>query len=137
MNFSKAKRVHENNRNFICFICKKKPKKKSFKTSGKIGCEIKALFPRFDINDIAIPAVVCDACRLKIIRAKDNSSAKNSLKLPDYSKYNFKKKTRFSNSNSSYDCQCTLCTEVRAKRGNPNELKNGKKASLMCLKKSV
>lgn len=121
---------HEKNRLRICLICKYRPKKKSFKTSGKVGNDLKILYPDLNVNDERLPAVVCDACRQKIARAVANTSLRNNIKLPDYKKYRFQNiKTRLST--SVYDCDCTLCDEVRAKCSNLNAA-NSKKKKRKC-----
>ena len=108
--------THEENRHRMCLICKRKPKKKDFKITGKIGNDLKILFPTIDLTDSRLPAVVCDSCRLKITRAITNQNLKNALQIPDYSNYCNKMKSRAAS--STYDCECTLCNEVRSRGRN-------------------
>ena len=126
---------HEKNRLRICLMCKKSPKKKYFKTTGIVGDYLKILYPDFNINDLRLPAVVCDVCRLKLTRSAVNPSS-NNLQMPDYKKYRFSSiKTRAST--SEYDCECTLCNEVRAKYRNLDAArdKKNKNTAVVCEKR--
>lgn len=125
----KCAKTHEENRHSICLMCKKKPNKKFFKTTGKINDEIKKIFSDFNNKDSRLPAVVCDSCRLKITRTSANTSSKALLQMPDYSQYCFKVKTRNGSIDSGNICECTLCTEVRSRKGQFNVIKRNPKSS--------
>lgn len=121
-------RSHDENRCNMCLFCKQKPKGKSFKTTGKIGNEIKKLFPNFDVNDFNLPAVVCDACRIKISKANKNEISKSSIQMPNYSNYTSKVKTR-SSCTSENICECTLCVEVRSRQSDVSKINMKKKSA--------
>ena len=125
---------HEENRYKMFLICKQNPKGRAYKTTGKIGNQIKILFSDFNLNDVGVPAVVCNACRIKISKACNNEIEKSSVQMPNYPKYIYEIETR-SPLIPENVCECALCSEIRYRPKNCFVTKISAKKSKISVKR--
>lgn len=106
------KKSHGENRLQICFFCYKKPKT-AHKIQGAIEEKIEKLHSGFNVNDICLPAVICEPCRQKLIKAVKNECDRSIIDIPDY--YSFLSPLNRANVVLDYNCACELCVEVRSR----------------------
>lgn len=109
---SKKAGTHEQNRYRMCFVCQEKPKNPT-KIDGVVKKRLEDRFKNINILDCRFPAVICNACRMALIRAEKQKSSANDLNLPDYSSFMpLKKNKRYG---GKKNCDCSLCLIVRSR----------------------
>ena len=101
---------HNENRYKICLFCHKKPHE-AHVIQGVIVRRITSLVSDYDLSDPRLPTVVCNSCRIKLIKADRNNACLANITIFDYSDF-----SECDISNEGV-CECNLCKIVRARFG--------------------
>ena len=98
--------THDEFRSRVCGCCFTSKKNTTRNINENILCDIKTYqWPEYDLNNLALPIVICDACRRKIQKAKAKGS-RGPITDFDYNLLNLPTPI----TRNSDRCKCFLCS---------------------------